>query len=84
MLCLFLSGGLKQVSLYIKCSLTEENMFWGFDEKGPNQPTQLQRLARNQNFARSWLDYCTCQMCNNKGADQTVWIRRLVALLLFA
>ena len=42
----------------------------------PNQSPQLHRLARN--FAWSKSRYDTFQQVNNKGADQTARMRRLV------
>ena len=44
-----------------------------------NQPTQLQRLAIDScDFARSKFINYILPGANNKGADQTVWMCRLV------
>ena len=44
---------------------------------GSNQPPQLQRPVLNIDIARSKIDKYTFQIVNNKGADQTVQMRRL-------
>ena len=43
-----------------------------------NQPTQLQRLPRKSKFALSKSRFDTFQYTNNKGADHTARMRRLV------
>ena len=60
-------------------SLTRENLSFGFPTKcDSNQPAQLQRLARKLKFRSSKSRYDTFQKANNKGADQTVRMGRLV------
>ena len=55
-----------------------ENLSSGFVTKSyPNKPAQLQ-LLENYNFTCSKVIYDTFQKANNKGADQTVQMRRVV------
>ena len=64
--------------MYIWASL-RENLSLGFPTKRvSNQSPQLQRLARILKFTRSKFAYGTFQKANNKGADQTARMRRLV------
>ena len=60
---------------------TRDNLSLGFPIKGDsNQPVQLQILARKLKliFACSKFRYGTFQKANNKGADQSAQMRRLV------
>ena len=56
-----------------------ENLSLGCPTKqDSNQSPQLQRLARKLRFCLSKLRYGAFQKANNKGADQTARMRRLV------
>ena len=56
-----------------------ENLLWGFPSRSyPNQPAELQRLARYLKFAYNRLRFDTFQKANNKGADQSAGICRAV------
>ena len=55
---------------------TRENLSLGFRQRISNKSPQLQRRARN--FTCSKLTYDTFQKANNKGADQTARMCRLV------
>ena len=58
---------------------TWQNLSSGFPTKwDSNQLAQLQRLARKLKFAHREPRYDTFQKANNKGADQTARMRRLV------
>ena len=62
-------------------ALSGENLSSGFPTKWySNQPAQLQRLARKSKYRLlcSQSRYDTFQKANNKGADQTARMRRLV------
>ena len=57
---------------------SRENLSSGFlTKRVSNQSPQLQRLARKLKFHLKFT-YDTFQKANNKGADQTAWMRRLV------
>ena len=57
---------------------SRENLFLGFLTKWvSNQSPQLQRLGRKFKFQLKFM-YDTFQKANNKGADQTALMRRLV------
>ena len=58
---------------------SQENLSTGFTtNRVSNQAPQLQRLASELKFRYSKFTYGTFQKVNNKGADQTVRMRRLV------
>ena len=60
-------------------ALSRENLSSGFPKKRvSNQSHQLQRLARKLKFLICKIMYDTFQKVNNKGADQTAQMRRLV------
>ena len=63
---------------------SQENLSLGFPSRPYlNQYAQLLRLAKKLKFL-FWLFYDTFNSYgNNKGADQTVWMHRLVCVLLF-
>ena len=62
-----------------KWALSQENLTSGCPTKRvSNQSPQLQILARKSKFAHSKLRYGAFQTANNKGADQTARLRRLV------
>ena len=57
-------------------------MFLGFQTWSfQTQPAQLQRLTRALKFNGSMFSYNSFQGKNNRGADQTVRVRRLVCAL---
>ena len=65
--------------LPIKLGLVATKPVFGFPTRwDSNQPAQVQGLAKNWNFACSKLWYGTYQKTNNKGADQTARMHRLV------
>ena len=66
-------------SAYIIWAWTKQNLSSRFLTKQvSNRSPQLQRLARKLNFTCSKFTYDTFQKRNNKVADQTTWMRRLV------
>ena len=69
--------------MHIIWASTRENLSSGFlTESDSNQPVQLQRLAKIMKFALKEIDYYTVQKTNNKGADQTSQMRRLVCVFV--
>ena len=62
---------------------TRENLSSGFPTKRVlNQSLRLKRLARNWNFSRSKCRYHSSKKADNKVADETVWMRRLVCAFI--
>ena len=60
-------------------ALSRQNLSSGFPTKlVSNRSPQLQRLARKLKFHYSKFTYDTFQKANNKGANQTAGMRRLV------
>ena len=64
-------------------ALSPENLSSGFPSKrDSNQSPQQQRQSRKLNFTSSLLTHEIFQKANNKDADQTARMRRLVCLRL--
>ena len=58
-------------------------VFWGFPTRyDSNQPAQLQGLARVLKSFISKYRYYSIQAANNKGADQTVPMCRLICVFV--
>ena len=71
------------VFLYCTFSLFLKDRFFQIivrfqTKREANQSPQLQRLGRKSNFAFSKCRYDTFHKVNNKGADQSVRMRRLI------
>ena len=65
----------------LKWTWSRENLSSGFPPKRvPKHTPQLQRLARQLKFICSKSAYGTFIQANNKGADQTARMRRLVCV----
>ena len=57
----------------------DKTCLWGFRQSGIQTSLLSYRdLLENRNFACSKIWYDTFQKANNKSADQTAWMRRLV------
>ena len=62
---------------------TRENLSSGFQTKRVlNQSLRLNRLARNGNFPRSKCRYDSSKKADNKVADETARMRRLVCAFI--
>ena len=66
------------VILYHMGRTVRKPVFGVSTKQDPNQSPQLQALARKLKFLVKQAKYDTFQKANNKGADQTVWMRSLV------
>ena len=67
------------LKIIVWVGVSQENLSCGFMTKRySTQSPKLQRLARKLRFRCSKLRYGAFQRANNKGADQTARMRRLV------
>ena len=77
--CLSQNYGLVNLKFLIIWASTRQNLFSGFPTKPvPDQSPQLQRLGRKVKFHMYQVYILYFEEVNNKGADQTVRMCRLV------